>query len=132
MSTDPIAFRSLGQRHPRHVLKTRPWFSWTDACIATHVCGADDSIEGIFDTLKECATISKSAGGIGLNIHDVRATGSYIRGTNGSSNGILPMLRVFNDTARYVDQVCGQHITVSLLPSSASAPEHLLWTSIAR
>lgn len=68
----------------------------------------EDSIEGIFDTLKECATISKSAGGIGLNIHDIRATGSYIRGTNGSSNGILPMLRVFNDTARYVDQGGGK------------------------
>jgi len=60
----------------------------------------NDSIEGIYDTLKECAVISKSAGGIGLSIHNIRATGSYIRGTNGSSNGILPMLRVFNDTAR--------------------------------
>ncbi len=60
----------------------------------------EDSIEGIFDTLKECAVISKSAGGIGLSLHDIRAQGSYIRGTNGSSNGILPMLRVFNDTAR--------------------------------
>ena len=59
-----------------------------------------DSIEGIYDTLKECAVISKSAGGIGLSIHNIRATGSSIRGTNGSSNGILPMLRVFNDTAR--------------------------------
>jgi ribonucleotide reductase alpha subunit len=60
----------------------------------------NDSIEGIYDTLKECAVISKSAGGIGLSIHNIRSTGSYIRGTNGSSNGILPMLRVFNDTAR--------------------------------
>lgn len=67
-----------------------------------------DSIEGIYDTLKECAAISKSAGGIGLSMHNIRATGSYIRGTNGSSNGIVPMLRVFNDTARYVDQGGGK------------------------
>ena len=60
----------------------------------------NDSIEGIYDTLKECAAISKSAGGIGLHIHNIRAVGSYIRGTNGTSNGIVPMLRVFNDTAR--------------------------------
>lgn len=64
----------------------------------------DDSIEGIYDTLKTCAMISKMAGGIGLNIHRIRATGSYIAGTNGTSNGIVPMLRVFNNTARYVDQ----------------------------
>lgn len=64
----------------------------------------DDSIEGIYDTLKTCAMISKTAGGIGLNIHNIRATGSYIAGTNGVSNGIVPMLRVFNNTARYVDQ----------------------------
>ncbi|KAH0534069.1 ribonucleotide-diphosphate reductase subunit rnr1 [Glutinoglossum americanum] len=64
----------------------------------------EDSIEGIYDTLKTCAMISKTAGGIGLNIHRIRATGSYIAGTNGSSNGIVPMLRVFNNTARYVDQ----------------------------
>lgn len=64
----------------------------------------EDSIEGIYDTLKTCALISKTAGGIGLNIHRIRATGSYIGGTNGSSNGIVPMLRVFNNTARYVDQ----------------------------
>ena len=63
-----------------------------------------DSIDGIYSTLKQCALISKSAGGIGINIHDVRATGSYIAGTNGYSNGIIPMLRVFNNTARYVDQ----------------------------
>ena len=63
-----------------------------------------DSIDGIYDTLKTCAMISKTAGGIGLNIHCIRATGSYIAGTNGSSNGIVPMLRVFNHTARYVDQ----------------------------
>ena len=68
----------------------------------------DDSIDGIYDTLKQCAKISQSAGGIGLSIHDIRATGSYIRGTNGASNGIVPMLRVFNDTARYVDQGGGK------------------------
>jgi ribonucleoside-diphosphate reductase subunit M1 len=64
----------------------------------------DDSIEGIYDTLKTCAMISKSAGGIGLNVHCIRATGSYIAGTNGYSNGLVPMLRVYNNTARYVDQ----------------------------
>ncbi|KAJ1519386.1 hypothetical protein ONE63_004678 [Megalurothrips usitatus] len=64
----------------------------------------DDSIEGIYDTLKDCALISKSAGGIGVNIHCIRAKGSYIAGTNGTSNGIIPMLRVFNNTAKYVDQ----------------------------
>ncbi|UZR94993.1 ribonucleoside-diphosphate reductase subunit alpha [Chondrinema litorale] len=68
----------------------------------------DDSIGGIYDTLKQCALISQSAGGIGLSIHNVRATGSYIKGTNGNSNGIIPMLRVFNDTARYVDQGGGK------------------------
>lgn len=68
----------------------------------------DDSIEGIYDTLKECAVISKSAGGMGVSIHNIRATNSYIRGTNGTSNGIVPMLRVFNDTARYVDQGGGK------------------------
>lgn len=68
----------------------------------------DDSIDGIYDTLKQCSKISQSAGGIGLAIHNVRATGSYIRGTNGTSNGIVPMLRVFNDTARYVDQGGGK------------------------
>ena len=64
----------------------------------------DDSIEGIYDTLKNCALISQSAGGIGLSVSNVRATGSYIKGTNGNSNGLVPMLKVFNDTARYVDQ----------------------------
>ncbi|NML37512.1 ribonucleoside-diphosphate reductase subunit alpha [Chitinophaga sp. G-6-1-13] len=68
----------------------------------------DDSIEGIYDTLKQTAKISQSAGGIGLSIHNIRATGSYISGTNGTSNGIIPMLRVFNDTARYVDQGGGK------------------------
>ncbi|MBM71181.1 MAG: ribonucleoside-diphosphate reductase subunit alpha [Crocinitomicaceae bacterium] len=68
----------------------------------------EDSISGIYDTLKQCAKISQSAGGIGLAMHDIRATGSYIKGTNGTSNGIVPMLRVFNDTARYVDQGGGR------------------------
>lgn len=68
----------------------------------------DDSIDGIYNTLKQCAKISQSAGGIGLSIHNIRATGSYIKGTNGTSNGIVPMLRVFNDTARYVDQGGGK------------------------
>jgi ribonucleoside-diphosphate reductase alpha chain len=68
----------------------------------------DDSIEGIYDTLKQTARISQSAGGIGLAIHNIRATGSYIGGTNGTSNGIIPMLKVFNDTARYVDQGGGK------------------------
>jgi ribonucleoside-diphosphate reductase alpha subunit len=68
----------------------------------------DDSIDGIYDTLKQTAKISQSAGGIGLSIHNIRATGSYIGGTNGTSNGIIPMLRVFNDTARYVDQGGGK------------------------
>lgn len=65
---------------------------------------SDDSIEGIYDTLKQCALISKSAGGIGVNVHCIRAKGTYIAGTNGISNGIVPMLRVYNNTARYVDQ----------------------------
>ncbi|ULQ52037.1 ribonucleoside-diphosphate reductase subunit alpha [Flavihumibacter fluvii] len=68
----------------------------------------EDSIDGIYDTLKQTAKISQSAGGIGLSIHNIRATGSYIGGTNGTSNGIIPMLRVFNDTARYVDQGGGK------------------------
>ena len=68
----------------------------------------DDSIDGIYNTLKDCAKISKWAGGIGLHIHNVRATGSHIKGTNGTSNGIVPMLRVFNMTARYVDQGGGK------------------------
>lgn len=72
------------------------------------LCMKEDSIEGIYDTLKSCASISKYAGGIGLSIHNVRATKSYIRGSNGTSNGIVPMLRVFNDTARYVDQGGGK------------------------
>lgn len=68
----------------------------------------EDSIAGIYDTLKQCSLISQSAGGIGLSIHNIRAKGTYIKGTNGTSNGIVPMLRVFNDTARYVDQGGGK------------------------
>ena len=68
----------------------------------------DDSVQGIFDTLTDCAKISKYSGGIGLSIHNIRANGSYINGTNGISNGIVPMLRVFNDTARYIDQGGGK------------------------
>jgi ribonucleoside-diphosphate reductase alpha chain len=68
----------------------------------------DDSIPGIYKTLSDCAKISQSAGGIGINIHKIRAKGSYIKGTNGYSNGIIPMLRVFNETARYVDQGGGK------------------------
>jgi ribonucleoside-diphosphate reductase alpha chain len=68
----------------------------------------DDSLTGIYDTLKQCAMISKSAGGIGISVHHIRSKGSYIKGTNGTSNGLVPMLRVFNDTARYVDQGGGK------------------------
>ena len=72
------------------------------------IANKEDSIDGIYDTLKQCAKISQSAGGIGLSIHNVRATGSYIKGTNGVSNGIIPMLRNFDMTARYVDQGGGK------------------------
>jgi ribonucleoside-diphosphate reductase alpha subunit len=88
----------------------------------------DDSINGIYDTLKDCALISQSAGGIGLNIHNIRSTGSYIKGTNGTSNGIIPMLRVFNDTARYVDQGGGKRkgaFSVYLEPWHADVFEFL-------
>jgi ribonucleoside-diphosphate reductase alpha chain len=68
----------------------------------------DDSIDGIFNTLKDCASISKWAGGIGLHMHNIRAEGSHITGTNGTSNGIVPMLKVFNETARYIDQGGGK------------------------
>jgi len=88
----------------------------------------DDSIEGIFETLSRCAKISQSAGGIGLSIHNVRATGSYIKGTGGTSNGIIPMLRVFNDTARYVDQGGGKRkgaFAVYLEPWHADIQEFL-------
>jgi len=73
-------------------------------CSSCYLIGMEDSIEGIFDTLKECAYISKYAGGIGLWIHDIRARNSLIRGTNGTSTGIVPMLKVFNNTARYINQ----------------------------
>ena len=76
------------------------------SCFLT--CMKEDSIDGIYDTLKNCAIISKYAGGIGLSLSNVRASASYIRGTNGTSNGIVPMLRVFNNTARYVDQGGGK------------------------
>ncbi|HPQ08066.1 MAG TPA: ribonucleoside-diphosphate reductase subunit alpha [Bacteroidia bacterium] len=88
----------------------------------------EDSIDGIYDTLKDCAKISQSAGGIGLAIHKVRATGSYIKGTNGTSNGIIPMLKVFNETARYVDQGGGKRkgsIAVYLEPWHADIFEFL-------
>jgi len=87
-----------------------------------------DSIDGIYDTLKQCAVISKYAGGIGLSIHNIRASNSYIRGTNGSSNGIVPMLRVFNNTARYVDQGGGKRkgsIAIYLEPWHADVMEFL-------
>lgn len=88
----------------------------------------DDSIEGIYNTLKQSARISQSAGGIGLSIHNVRATGSYIKGTNGTSNGIIPMLKVFNETARYVDQGGGKRkgsIAVYLEPWHADVFQFL-------
>ena len=99
-----------------------------------------DSIEDIYDTLKRCALISKSAGGIGLNVHCIRATGSYIAGTNGTSNGLVPMLRVYNNTARYVDQVT-LRIYVKLYLSSknfnfqirlklSNCRAHILWQEI--
>jgi len=72
------------------------------------VCLKNDSIEGIYDTMKEDAVISKSAGGIGVSVHNISATGNLIRGEKGTSNGIVPMLMVFNDTARYVDQGGGK------------------------
>jgi ribonucleoside-diphosphate reductase alpha chain len=87
-----------------------------------------DSIDGIFNTLKECAVISKYAGGIGLHIHNIRATGSHIRGTNGTSNGIIPMLRVFNNTAKYVDQGGGKRngsIAIYLEPWHADIEDFL-------
>lgn len=88
----------------------------------------EDSIGGIYDTLKNCAMISKYAGGIGVSIHDVRASNSYIRGTNGTSNGLVPMLRVFNNTARYVDQGGGRRkgsIAVYLEPWHADVEAFL-------
>merc|ERR1711871_618627 len=87
-----------------------------------------DSIDGIYDTLKQCAVISKYAGGMGLSVHNIRAANSYIRGTNGTSNGIVPMLRVFNNTARYVDQGGGKRkgsIAIYLEPWHADIVEWL-------
>jgi len=92
------------------------------------ICMEDDSIDGIYNTLKECAKISKWAGGIGLHIHNVRATGSHIRGTNGISNGIVPMLQVFNSTAKYVDQGGGKRngsIAIYLEPHHADIEQFL-------
>lgn len=89
----------------------------------------DDSIDGIYDTLKQCAVISKCAGGIGLSIHNIRASSSYIRGTNGNSNGLVPMLKVFNDTARYIDQGGGKRkggIAIYLEPWHADIFDFLL------
>lgn len=88
----------------------------------------EDSIDGIYDTLKNCARISQSAGGIGISIHNIRATGSYIKGTNGTSNGIIPMLKVYNETARYVDQGGGKRkgsIAVYLEPWHADIYQFL-------
>ena len=88
----------------------------------------DDSIDGIYGTLTQCAKISKYAGGIGLSVHNIRATGSYIAGTNGTSNGLVPMLRVFNATARYVDQGGGKRkgsFAVYLEPWHADIVEFL-------
>lgn len=88
----------------------------------------EDSIEGIYDTLKQCALISKHAGGIGLAVHNIRATGAAIKGTNGTSNGLVPMLRVFDATARYVDQGGGKRkgsIAIYLEPWHADIEEFL-------
>jgi len=88
----------------------------------------DDSVDGIYNTLKDCAKISKWAGGIGLHIHNIRAKGSHIRGTNGTSNGIVPMLRVFNNTARYIDQGGGRRngsFAIYLEPWHADIEEFL-------
>lgn len=103
-------YNAMSQKYYTHATPTlfnagtpRPQMS---SCFL--VCSKEDSIEGIYDTLKTCACISKYAGGIGISIHDIRAKNSYVAGTGGYSNGIIPMLRVFNDTARYVDQGGGK------------------------
>ena len=83
----------------------------------------DDSIPGIYKTISDCALISQSAGGIGINIHKIRAKGSYIKGTNGYSNGIIPMLKVFNETARYVDQCFIPETPVTIEGESISISE---------
>lgn len=79
-----------------YVEKIESWIVFLSSCFLLTM--KDDSIEGIYDTLKQCALISKSAGGIGVNVHCIRASGSYISGTNGISNGLVPMLRVYNNT----------------------------------
>jgi len=103
-------------RLSKHILMSERWFTHASPTLFNAATSRpqlsscflltmkDDSIEGIYDTLKQCALISKSAGGIGVNVHCIRGFGSYIGGTNGTSNGLVPMLRVFNNTARYVDQ----------------------------
>ena len=95
------------------------------SCFLVHM--EDDSIDGIFNTLKDCALISKYAGGIGLNVHNVRSKNSYIAGTNGISSGIIPMLRVFNNTARYVNQAGRRNgsIAVFLEPWHADIEDFL-------
>ena len=110
-----IHFEDLNAAFETYELMSQRWFTHATPTLfnaGTHTpqCSScfvltmkDDSLEGIYDTLFDCAMISKSAGGIGLSIHKIRASGSYIKGTNGYSNGIVPMLKVFNDTARYVD-----------------------------
>jgi ribonucleoside-diphosphate reductase alpha chain len=92
----------------------------------------DDSIEGIYSTLSECALISKWAGGIGLHIHNVRAKGSLIRGTNGTSNGIVPMLKVFNETARYVDQGGGKRNGSFAIYLSPEHPDIEAWLDLKK
>lgn len=92
----------------------------------------DDSIDGIYDTLKDCAKISKWAGGIGLHVHNIRASGSFIQGTGGQSNGLVPMLRVFNETARYVDQGGGKRngsFSIYLSPDHADIES---WLNLKR
>ena len=90
----------------------------------------DDSVTGIYDTLKDCALISKWAGGIGVHIHNIRSEGSHICGTNGTSNGIVPMLRVFNDTARYVDHGGGKrNASFAIYFIGAKLLIASLWTS---
>ena len=100
----------LHMLHPHYsILVSRPQLS---SCYL--IAMEDDSIDGIYNTLAHCARISKWAGGIGLHIHNIRASGTHIRGTNGTSNGIIPMLKVFNNTARYVDQGGGSAMALAI------------------
>lgn len=92
----------------------------------------EDSIDGIYNTLKDCAAISKWAGGIGLHIHNIRASGSHIQGTNGKSNGIVPMLRVFNETARYVDQGGGKRNGSFAIYLSPEHPDIEAWLDLKK